>query len=131
MLGHSGITIRKKSGKVRQAASSSAASGPKVIISGIFYDGTEGQKEPDEYATISNEGDAPANLKGYRLNAGNPGQDFRFPAFTLQPGAKVKIYTNKKIEGAFSFGMDKAIWLNDSDCGYLYDPQGNEVSKRC
>jgi hypothetical protein len=70
-------------------------------------------------------------MQGYRLYAGDPGQNFTFPSFTLNTGAEVRVYTNRDIPGSFSFGRGSAIWNNDGDCGYLYDPQGNEVSKKC
>ncbi len=107
------------------------ASSGKVIISYIFYDGAEPRSEGDEYAVIKNTGSSAVNLQGYRLNAGDPGQNFTFPAFTLNAGAEVRVYTNRDIPGSFSFHRGSAIWNNAGDCGYLYDPQGNEVSKYC
>jgi micrococcal nuclease len=103
----------------------------KVIISHIFYDGREARSEGDEYAAIKNTGSTAVNLEGYHLNAGDGGQDFYFPSFVLRPGAEVRVYTNRDIEGSFSFGRRSAIWNNSGDCGYLYDPNGAEVSKYC
>ena len=103
----------------------------KVVIARIYYDGQEPRTEGDEYAVIKNTGATSANLDGYRLNAGDPGQDFYFPSFALRAGAEVRVYTNRDIAGSFSFGSGRAIWNNDGDCGYLYDPSDNEVSKYC
>jgi micrococcal nuclease len=103
----------------------------KVIISSVFYDGAEPRTEGDEYAVLSNTGSTPVNLQGYRLNAGDLGQDFTFPPFVLQAGAQVRVYTNRNIAGSFSFGRGQAIWNNDGDCGYLFDPGGNQVSEYC
>jgi hypothetical protein len=58
----------------------------------------------------------------------------RVPVFfslPTAPGAEVRVYTNRDIEGSFSFGRRSAIWNNSGDCGYLYDPNGTEVSKYC
>ncbi|MBM4448899.1 MAG: lamin tail domain-containing protein, partial [Chloroflexi bacterium] len=74
------------------------------------------------------------NLKGWRLNAGDPGQDFIFPDFNLQPGQSCRVYTNENHPEScgFSFGNSKqALWNNDGDCGYLYDAAGALVDKRC
>jgi hypothetical protein len=107
------------------------ASSGKFKISSIYYDGQEYRSEGDEYAAIKNVGSSSANLQGYLLNAGDPGQNFTFPSFTLNAGAEVRVYTNRDIPGSFSFGRGSAIWNNGGDCGYLYDPQGNEVSEYC
>jgi len=106
-------------------------SGMKVIIASVFYDGQEPRTEGDEYAVIRNTGSSAVNMQGYTLNAGDAGQDFIFPSFVLQPGADVRVYTNRNVPGAFSFGSGRAICNNDGDCGYLYDSGSAEVSKYC
>lgn len=82
---------------------------------------------------IANVGTAPINLSGWRLNAGDPGQDFRFPSFDLAPGQSVRVYTNEyhQESGGFSFGSGKAIWNNKGDCGFLFDAGGNQVADWC
>lgn len=45
----------------------------------MVYDGVVRQVESDEYCEITNTGGAAVNLAGWRLNAGDPGQDFIFP----------------------------------------------------
>ncbi len=105
----------------------------EVRISHIHCDGEKGSSEPDEYCEIANQGAAPANLKGWRLNAGDPGQDFSFPDFTLGPGETCRVYTNEHHPewGGLSFGSGRAIWANKGDCGYLYDAGGREVARYC
>lgn len=74
------------------------------------------------------------NLAGCRLNAGEPGQDFCFPAFDLKPGQNCRVYTNEYHPEScgFSFGSGHAVWNNsDHDCGHLYDNSGAEVSLNC
>jgi endonuclease YncB( thermonuclease family) len=104
-----------------------------VVIRDIFYDGVVAQVESDEYAEILNRGTAPVNLARWRLNAGNPGQDFFFPDFVLQPGQMCRVYTNEvhPETGGFSFRRGAAIWYNKGDCGYLYDATGKLVSELC
>jgi hypothetical protein len=71
-------------------------------------------------------GGAPADIGGWRLNAGDPGQDFIFPSFVLQPGQACRVYTNESHPEScdFNFGSGRAIWNNQGDCGYLYDAGG-------
>src|SRR5690606_10211838 len=104
-----------------------------VQLAFINYDGVVPRVESDEYAEIVNRGASPVNLGGWRLNAGDPGQDFGFPGFELQPGQSCRVYTNEfhPESCGFSFGRGQAIWNNSGDCGYLYDAAGNQVSQLC
>lgn len=104
-----------------------------VQITSIFFDGVVTRVESDEYAVITNQGGAAVNLAGWRLNAGDPGQDFFFPAFDLQPGQSCRVYTNESHPETcgFSFASGQAIWNNGGDCGYLFDGSGNQVSQYC
>jgi hypothetical protein len=92
-----------------------------VIIRSVYYDGAVPRVESDEYAEIANEGSALADIGGWRLNAGDPVQDFIFPSFVLQPGQACRVYTNETHPEScgFSFGSGRAIWNNQGDCGYL------------
>lgn len=110
-----------------------AAAPGDVQITYIFNDGLVAQVESDEYAVITNNGGSPVNIGGWRLNAGDPGQDFTFPGFDLQPGQSCRVYTNEYHPDTcgFSFGSGKAIWNNKGDCGYLFDNTGAQVSQRC
>ncbi|MCX6044593.1 MAG: lamin tail domain-containing protein [Chloroflexi bacterium] len=105
-----------------------------VIIQSVFYDGAVYRVESDEYAVIANTGTAAINIGGWLLNAGDPGQNFTFPSFTLAAGQVCRVYTNEihPESCGFSFGIGRAIWNNtDADCGYLYDASGQEVSNYC
>lgn len=108
-----------------------AATGAKPLISYVYFDGQEARTEGDEYAVVKNTGGTEINLKGWRLNAGDRGQDFYFPSFVLKPGANVRIYTNRTIKGAFSFAIRKAIWNNGGDCGFLFNASGKQMSQYC
>jgi endonuclease YncB( thermonuclease family) len=105
-----------------------------VVISHIFYDGVVKRVESDEYAEISNNGGICVDLRGWRLNADDPGQDFIFPAFTLGPGGRCRVYTNEHHpeSGGFTFASGGALWNNrDRECGHLYDSTGRKVSTYC
>jgi hypothetical protein len=105
----------------------------RVIIQFIYYDGQVYRVESDEYAMIANTGTVAVNIGGWRLNAGDPGQDFRFPNFVLEPGRSCRVYTNEYYPEScgFSFGSGRAIWNNDGDCGYLFDAGGQQVDDYC
>jgi hypothetical protein len=114
------------------AAPAAPANAPvRVGISFINFDGAEYRTEGDEYAVIKNYGAAAVNLRGFRLYAGDPGQNFYFPSFVLQPGATVAVYTNAYVRGAFTFGIGRAIWNNAGDCGYLFNAAGAQVDDYC
>lgn len=106
---------------------------PPIIIQDIFYDGLVPDTESDEYALIANLGANAVNLQGWRLNAGNPGQDFTFPSFEIQPARTCSVYTNEIHPDTcgFSFGSGRALWNNAGDCGSLYNATGIEVSHFC
>ena len=82
---------------------------------------------------ITNQGGSAVNLAGWPLNADDPGQDFVFPSFELQPGQSCRVYTNEDHPEycGFSFGSGRALWANDGECGHLYDAEGVEVSTFC
>jgi hypothetical protein len=105
-----------------------------VVISSVRYDGDVPDVESDEYAVITNRGAGVVNLGNWRLNAGEPDQNFTFPSVDLQPGQSCRVYTNQVHPdscGGSSFFRGDAIWRNSGDCGYLYNAEGAEVSRFC
>jgi hypothetical protein len=105
----------------------------QVEIVYIYYDGQVPAAESDEYALIRNTGSVAVNLAGWRLNAGDPRQDFFFPDFTMQPGQECRVYTDQDHPEycGFSFGSGRALWNNKGDCGYLFDANAAIVSTYC
>jgi hypothetical protein len=110
-----------------------AASTGQVVIQSVYYDGGVYRVESDEYTVVANTGSSPVNLAGWLLNAGDGGQNFRFPDHVLAPGASCRVYTNEfhPESCGFSFGKGSAIWNNGGDCGFLYDPNGALVDEYC
>ncbi len=106
---------------------------PNVIIQEIAFDGAVYRAESDEYVNIANIGTASINVAGWKLNAGDAGQDFIFPNFELWPGQSCRVYTNElHVETCgFSFRIARAIWNNQGDCGYLSDASGSPISSFC
>lgn len=105
----------------------------QVQITSIWFNGAINPREPDEYAVITNAGSTPVNLRGWRLNADDAGQDFIFPDWRLGPGESCRVYTNQVHPETcgFSFGSDGAVWANKGECGHLFDAGGVEVSRLC
>lgn len=104
-----------------------------VVIQYIFFNGEEPQYEGDEYAEIKNKGSAGVNMLGWRLNAGDQGQNFYFPDIVIQPGKSCRVYTDE-IHSEFcglSYNNSQALWANSGECGYLYDSNGSQVSDYC
>ena len=106
---------------------------PNVIIQFIRVDGVVPRTEADEYAVVFNAGASTVNLQGWRLNAGDPGQDFVFPALTLAPGQACWVYTNEVHPETcgLSFRHRQAIWNNKGDCGRLYRADGQLAHEKC
>ena len=118
---------------MQTSESPSLGAGDGVIIQDINYDGEVPMVESDEFAEITNLGNEPVNLAGWRLNAGSPGQDFIFPDYALNPGETCRVYTNENHPETcgFSFKSDQAIWNNKGDCGYLFNAMGEQVFMLC
>ena len=121
------------SAPAEQAPAVQPSGSPNITIRTVNYDGGVYRVESDEYVEVANTGSVPANLAGWMINAGDPGQNFSFPGYELAPGQSCRVYTNENHpdSGGFSFGRGQAIWNNKGDCGYLYDSSGNQVDSYC
>jgi hypothetical protein len=102
-----------------------------VQIATIFYDGVEGREEPDEYVEITNMGDEPVNITDWELQDTTGQTEYKWESYTMQPGQKIRIYTNKVdlAAGEFSFHSSRAIWSNSGDLAELYDAENELVSR--
>ena len=110
-----------------------AIEGSSVMISKIYYDGQVPQVESDEYAETTNVSNEPVKLGGWRLNAGNPGQDFYFPNYQLEPGQSCRVFTNEDHPESCGFNLrnPQPVWNNKGDCGFLYNANGQLVDEKC
>lgn len=61
-----------------------------ISIVSIYYDGQVPRVESDEYAEIANNSAVSIDIGGWRLYAGDKGQNFIFPTFNLAPGQSVR-----------------------------------------
>ncbi len=112
------------------AGGGNSSSTGSVQIDTIFYDGSKGSSEPDEYVEIANIGSQSVSIDGWVLHDIYGGQEFTWHGYTLQGGSKIRIYTNEAHQetGGFSFGSNSAIWANQGDAAELLDGTGTVVS---
>ncbi|MFM6134150.1 MAG: lamin tail domain-containing protein, partial [Sphaerospermopsis kisseleviana] len=103
-----------------------------VTISKLSYKGQVKRTQSDEYIEISNFGNIPADISGWKItSAGSRKQVFTFPKGTVLEGRKsFRVYTNEvhPETGGFSFGSRSAIWNDAGDEAKLFDAAGNNVS---
>ncbi|XWK86466.1 MAG: lamin tail domain-containing protein [Phormidium sp.] len=103
-----------------------------VTISKLFYKGEVKRTQSDEYIEISNFGNSPANISGWKITSGgSQKQFFTFPEGTILEGGKsFRVYTNEvhPETGGFSYGNKTAIWNDAGDEAKLFDAAGNNVS---
>lgn len=100
----------------------------KLTITNIFYDGVEGNQEPDEYVEIKNIGES-ANIKGYTLSD-ESGKIYTFKDFNLATDQSVKIFTGCGDDASNSLYWcftNSAIWNNSGDTATLKDSSGKEI----
>ncbi|MEV0914246.1 lamin tail domain-containing protein [Streptomyces sp. NPDC049967] len=106
----------------------SAATG--IAITNVFYKGQVKSTQADEYVEITNQSTEGRDLTGWKVNAGDSGQDFVFPQLVLHAGKSCRIYTNETHPewGGFSFGSGRSIWNDTGDTAELHGPDGTLVS---
>ena len=103
-----------------------------VTISKLVYKGAVKRTQADEYIEISNLGNSPANISGWKITSAASSKQFlTFPPGTILEGGKsFRIYTNEihPETGGFSFGSKTAIWNDAGDEAKLFDTAGSNVS---
>jgi uncharacterized protein len=105
-----------------------------VRIEEVFYNGTEGPAEPDEYVAITNVTGADVDLTDWVLVSTRGDQRFRFKrGITMSGGQRCRVYTNRDDAAhcSLSYGSASAIWRNTGDCAVLRDGAGEFVDRFC
>jgi hypothetical protein len=91
--------------------------------------------EDDERIIITNRGDAPQGMEGWRIHSVAGDQWYDFPMdFVLDAGASVYIHACSAAYSeppAHLLWDQTCIWNNDGDKAILYDDAGLEVSADC
>jgi micrococcal nuclease len=103
--------------------------GVKIAYIQANAPGNDAENPNGEWVEIVNEGSEAVNLEGYSLKDAAT-HIYTFPAFTLQPGATVHLYSGQGQDDASSlyWGLaGEAVWNNDGDSAFLRDSEGNLV----
>jgi hypothetical protein len=98
-----------------------------VLMTQIEYN-PPGDDVAGEFVEIRNFGGTAANMTGWTLRDTVP-HVFTFPAFTLQPGAAVKVWTKSGANNAGNlyWGSNQAIWNNTGDTAILRNSGGQQI----
>lgn len=93
--------------------------------------GDDNQVLTEEYICLVNRGDAPVELKGWKVHDEGRNSEYTFRALTLAPGATVKLRTGKGENGPADvyWGKGQAVWNNGGDTVYLYDAAGAMIDQ--
>lgn len=106
-----------------------------IIITDLNFEGDPAKNEADEYVEISNDGETPVNLLGWKLVSENTGVTFTFPSFIIQPDVVCYVYTNMvDVDSCVnaSFGHSTGLWSSDvNECAQLYDSSGHLQDEYC
>jgi Lamin Tail Domain len=102
-----------------------------VQITKIFFNGTQGSTEPDEYVEITNTGPQPVNITDWELQDTTGDREYKWESYVMQPGQSIRVYTNEihAESGGFSFAASRAIWGNSGDIAELYDADKQLISR--
>ncbi|MCW3128671.1 MAG: right-handed parallel beta-helix repeat-containing protein [Methanophagales archaeon] len=104
-----------------------------VVIWYAHYDaaGNDHYNLNDEYIVLKNIGGTSINLEGWVMQD-KENRTYIFPCFELLSGATVTIRTGSGTNTATDlyWGSKRAIWNNDGDTVYLYDPNNNLVATK-
>lgn len=94
--------------------------------------GDDNQNKAQEWVCFKNHGGGPANMGNWQVRDEH-GWTYTFPAFTLQPGAIVRIHTGCGGDSAEDLfwckGGGAAVWNNGGDTVFLFDAAGNLVNQ--
>ena len=103
---------------------------PRIVIAHVEYD-PAGSDLQGEYVLLRNETDAPVDLAGWKLQDMGSKHSFTFPAFTLAPGAEVRLWSGSGAVDAANlyWGNRGAVWNNVGDTAVLVDAEGHEISR--
>jgi hypothetical protein len=83
-----------------------------------------------ESVLIQNVGTTAPNMGGWTLSD-REGNVFTFPELVLEPGAKVRVWTQagENVPTDLYWGRSEPVWNNDSDEAVLRDDLGTEVAR--
>jgi large subunit ribosomal protein L20 len=123
-------TLRPASPAKAAPAPAAKPSYTGLSISYLEYD-PPGKDVDGEYVRISNASGSAVDLTGWSLRDNDDKHVFTFPAFSLDAGAEVQLWTKAGENDAANlyWGSRSAIWNNDGDTAVLSDASGAEVAR--
>jgi len=116
------------------APPSPAQPGPIVVnpaCSQFDAPGDDAHNKVEEYVCFTNQGEQAVDMSGWVMHD-EYGWTFTFPAFTLAPGASVRVRTGcgQNTDTDLYWCIEgPAVWTNKGDTVYLLDAAGNLVAK--
>jgi len=92
--------------------------------------GNDNQNRNEEYVCFTNQSAEAVNMTDWQVRD-EAEHEYIFPAFTLNPGASVRLRTGCGEASATDlyWCSPRAVWNNDGDTVYLFDSQGQEVTR--
>lgn len=105
-----------------------------VDISAVNFDAPDNDHNNlnGEWVQITNSGATSVSLDGWTLSDEGVKHLYRFPTFSLDPGASVTVYTGCGSNSAscLYWCEPQAVWNNDGDVATLKDAQGNIIDQK-
>jgi endonuclease YncB( thermonuclease family) len=95
--------------------------------------GNDNDNKNEEYVCFVNQSVALVDMTGWILRD-EYGWTYTFPAFTLNPGAAVKVRSGcgqNSTQDLYWCRDETAIWNNDGDCIYLLNAEGEPTIEFC
>jgi micrococcal nuclease len=95
--------------------------------------GNDNENKNEEYICFVNKGEVLVGMTGWNVRD-EYGWTYTLPAFSLEPGASVKLRsgcgedTNQDL---YWCKDETAVWNNDGDCVYLTDEKGKTIAEYC
>jgi hypothetical protein len=123
------ITSEVEVNTVATLGAGAAALPALVSITHIEFD-PPGRDRDGEYVLLRNDGTVAADLTGWTLADGGAAHTYTFPAFSLAPGAEVKLWTRDGSNDATNlfWSSPSAIWNNTGDSATLNDASGAKMA---
>jgi hypothetical protein len=102
-----------------------------VKITNVFFDGTKGSAEPDEYVELINTSTQQIDITDWVLQDPRGDDEYKWESYVMRPGQSIRVYTNEvhPESGGFTFGSNRAIWANSGGTAELYDSDKVLVSR--
>ena len=114
-------------------AAPGASAAPAVRISYVYFDSPGSDTGSNtslnaEYVKIKNFSSTSRRISGWTLRD-KTGYTYKFPTFTIKPGATVTVHTGKGTASSTHryYGYTRYVWNNSGDTAYLKNASGTTI----